>query len=772
MPAGLYSLTNLAVAVAGTLMTSPMGSLSLPGRMPVDVTPEARPGYVIRIHSGKDEPIGQVITSRPVPVEMGKLPEDFLNAVIAAEDERFLEHTGVDPAGIAAAALDTLGGNLRGGSTISQQMVKNTLVGNERSLGRKLTEAMSAVRAHQKFSHQEILRRYLQSAWYGRGLTGVMRAPEVWFGKSWAEFSLAESATLAAMLKGPSLFDPWKNPDITRERRNAILKVMSRHGWIDEDALAAALDEPVRAIAPDLSVEASQWEQRAAMLDLEDREFVPDYGIALSTIDRDWQDLAEEALADAVREVSPVIAPRRISEPHVSELRAAADGIRMPADLRAALPAGSPYRSALLIEENEQGWDLFVEGEGLQQGVVLMDPHPEYAPAPGDLVPVAQLDHIGGKPAYDIRLPTRVEGAIVILDPRTGRLLATVGGVDAGLSEFDRTRAQRQPGSVIKPFLYLAALRSGFSPESPVEDIEHTWHSASGVAWRPRNYDHSQSGLIPMYSGLERSSNLAAAFLINRIGVEAMARQAEAAGVYPEGGMHRHISAALGTSETTLRDLAAGYAAIVNDGMPRKPHAVSRITDGTGVAFQEDFRRPGPVASRRSIEDLLGMMRGVTRRGTASRAFGKHPVTIAGKTGTTQDWRDAWFMGVTPHLVIGVWLGRDDNKPLPNRMAGGSAAAPIAADILKTALERGLIREDGLRDDAVSASIAWPPVLHEQGASTSPGSTRQVIAAASAPPLSPAGAEDGISGFWGGLEIREAAPSPENRNGDLLNLLQ
>lgn len=236
--------------------------------------------------------------------------------------------------------------------------------------------------------------------------------------------------------------------------------------------------------------------------------------------------------------------------------------------------------------------------------------------------------------------------------------------------------------------------------------------------------------------------------------------------------MRRHLSAALGTSETTLRDLAAGYAAIVNDGMPRKPHAVSRITDGSGIAFQEDFRRPGPVASRRSIEDLLGMMRGVTRRGTAARAFGKHPVTIAGKTGTTQDWRDAWFIGVTPHLVIGVWLGRDDNKPLPNRMAGGSAAAPIAADILKTALERGLIREDGLRDDAVSASINWPPELHEQGASTHPGSTRQVIAAASSPELAPSGAEDGISGFWGGLEVREAPSSQENRNADILNLLR
>ncbi|MBW3243579.1 transglycosylase domain-containing protein [Epibacterium sp. DP7N7-1] len=743
----------------------------MPSETAIDVSAGARPGYVIQVQTGDGRDLGSISSARPAPLELTSLPDVFINAVIAAEDERFLEHAGVDPVGILGAAVDTSRGKLRGGSTITQQMTKNTLVGNDRTIGRKVIEAMGAVRAHKDLGKQEVLRRYLQSAWYGRGVTGAMQAPMIWFGKSWSEINLAEAATLAAMLKGPSLYDPWKNPEITRSRRDVILTSMERLNWISSEDKAVAMAYPIQAIAPDTHETESRWERRAAVQDLDERDSVPSGGYASSTINQDWQAIAEMALSEAVRKVSPVQSPLQVSEARISRILAQEGELFLPVDLRAGLPSGTPYNSALLLAQKDGLWDILIAGTGLVEGVKISDPHPGYEPEVGDLVPVILLEEDKGHPVYGIRLQTKVEGAVVVLDPRTGAILASVGGVDAGLTEFDRTRAKRQPGSSIKPFLYLAALSGGFSPASAVDDIEYTWFSADGVPWRPRNYDHSQSGRIPMYSGLERSSNLAAAYLINRIGVEAMAGHAEAAGVYPEGGMVRHISTALGTSETTLRDLVSGFGAIVNDGMPRRPHAVEGIFDSDGQQIHEDFRRPGPIAGRSEISDLLGMMRGVVVRGTSSVAFRDHPVRIAGKTGTTQDWRDAWFVGVTPQLAIGVWLGRDNNQPLPNRMSGGTAAAPIAAQILRDAFDAEMIDANGLRDDTMSSSLKWPPAIHG-------GQLRQEVMPRQNPSAYTSGSDidTGISGFWGSLEVQkryEPIYSPEvNRNGDLLKMLR
>lgn len=785
MAAGIYSLTNLAISLIGTLATGPFGPLSVPEAVTLDVSDAARPGYAVQVAALDGTPMGRISSARPMRLDLDRLPSDFINAVLAAEDERFLLHGGVDPEGIAGALRDTLGGTLRGGSTISQQLAKNTMIGNERTLDRKLVEAMAATRLHAGLGGPEILRRYLQSAWYGRGLTGAMQAPQTWFGKTWDQISLAESATLAAMLKGPALYDPWKNPEITRTRRDAILRKMHQLDWIGESELSEAIAEPVRAIAPDTHEASGRWERRAAVADLDDRDLVPETGTVNLTIVPEWQDIAEEVLAEAIRKVSPVRGVAHVDAERLAVIRAMPEPLQLPGDLRATLPSGTPYNSGLILGRGDEGWDLLVAGTGLVESVELSDPHPGYEPKTGDLVPVIRLDdgHWG------IRIPTEIEAATVLLDPRNGRILATVGGVDPGLTEFDRTRASRQPGSAIKPFLWLAALGLGFDAGSPVDDIERSYRVGAGEIWRPRNYDHSQSGRISLYSALERSSNLAAAWLIDRLGPEEMALRAETAGVYPQGGMRRRASSALGATETTLRDLVSGYGAIVNDGMPRKPHAIEGITDGFGNAIPEDFRRPGPVASRQSLQDLLGMLRGVIVRGTASDALGKSPVALVGKTGTTQNWRDAWFVGVTPQLAIGVWIGKDDNTPLPNRMAGGSAAAPIAAEILRRAFDAGLIDENGYLDKTMSSSMGWPPELHGSGTRSRPAPASVAPAGSYTPqfvppPARPAapvsgapatGGPSSIDGFWGAVERQAPAGSPNvntNRNADLLDLMR
>ncbi|MCW3782600.1 transglycosylase domain-containing protein [Defluviimonas salinarum] len=761
MPAGIYSVTNIVAAAIGTVMSGPFGSLSVPQTPEIDVTASARPGYVLHLEGAGGEDLGRAVSSVPLRVEMDALPDHFINAVIAAEDTRYLEHAGIDPVGTLSAALDTARGRLRGGSTITQQMVKNTLTGNERSLGRKVVEAMVAVRAHDALGKREVLRRYLQSAWFGRG-TGATDAPRAWFGKEWDAVSLAESATLAAMLKGPGLYDPWTNPDLTRKRRDLVIARMADLGWVTAEAAETARAEPVTAIAPPAEPGADPWIAAAARAELSAQGTPPARGTARLTADMRLQEIATATLTEAIIAQSPILAPERVAPERLQEITALGEAARLPGDLRVALPAGSPYSSALLLSKDEGGWDVLTVAGGLTHDVRLDDPHRDYQPAPGDLVPVLAGAAGDGQASMQIRLPTQIQGAVVILDPKSGALLASVGGADAGLTGFDRTRALRQPGSSIKPFLWLAALGMGFDAWSPVEDIEHTYIGPDGLRWSPKNYDHSQAGLIPLHAGLERSSNLAAAWLADRIGIEAMAAMAEAAGAYPGNGMRRHLSAALGTSEVSLRDLVAGYAAIVNDGMPRTPHLISSVITPDGSATTADHRRPGPIAGRAAINDLLAMLRGVVTRGTAAEAFRGHPVTLVGKTGTTQDYRDAWFVGMTPDLAIGVWLGRDDNTPLPDGMTGGRAAAPIAARILKAAHDVGIIDGLGIGDGVMSAGIDWPPQPHE---------ARRIQRPAT-PAVADRGAHDEADGFWAITDDQRDRPvdlGPENRNADLLD---
>jgi len=783
---GIFILVRSLVGAAGIITTSPFGDSGITTRTALDVSGTARPGYEISLQSPDGRSYGRIMSRDPMPVDLDQLPPDFLNAVIAAEDKRFLQHPGVDAIGTFSAAIDTMKGDLRGGSGLAQQTIKNTVVGPEISYGRKIHEAMLALRLTEGSGHREVLRKYLQSAWFGRGVTGAMQAPGIWFGKEWEELSLAETVTLAAMLKGPAYFDPLRHPDRVKFRRNAIIDIMVDQGWLDEDEAEKARNEDVLPIAPpDLKVE-DPWIFSASQREAgERRDLMGERGTAELTIDPQWQDIAVKALREEVTKGSPIVAPPSVSERELSAFRNAAsddnrENDRLPGGYTLDLPAGSPYRSTLLLSQKGNSWDIMTSW-GVERNVRLSDDHPDWSPKPGMIVPAtASIQDDNGSRA-EIRLATTTQGAVVILDPRSGEIIATVGGADGGLSAFDRSLAMRQPGSSIKPFLYLAALNRGLGPQMGVEDIERTWRGI-GNGWRPRNYDHKQLGVIPMYSALERSQNVATVWLANLIGIDLMAGMAEAAGVYPEGKMIRALPSALGTDETSLQRLTAGYASFVNDGIAMKPHIFRTITSGTGASREIGKTPQGPaMASSGSLDSLRGMLRGVAVRGTAYRTFKDHPVAIAGKTGTTQNHKDAWFVGVTPHLAIGVWLGRDDSKPLPGRTAGGSHAAPIAARILKEAHEAGLIDSDGYRDEERSPDLNWPPALHDRSGRTPevahmPDSSLFERPVSRPAQESVAAATDAVEEdpFWAAIATRPPAresweESPKDRNADLLD---
>lgn len=777
---GFYAAVRLFVTLAGTFSSMP-GGTAVPEVPRIDISKQ---GYEVSLKDMQGTVYGTAISAAPLRVELSDLPGDFINAVIAAEDKRFLRHPGFDAKGTIAAFRDTFNGTTRGGSGIAQQMIKNTMVGSDRSLTRKGVEAMLAVRAIDTFGHEEVLRRYLQTSWFGRGRTGVSAAPSVWFGKTWDQVTLAEAATLAAMLKGPARYDPWRNPVLVKDRRDAILNVMLDEGWISAEQNESAKAEPVMAIAPAEDKTADYWVLAAAKRDLVTSSAI---GVAQGnlTVDPQWQAIAQAALRKHVAAISPIEAPRKLEAVEIEAMRNLEDERPLPTRLATHLPTGTAYSSYVILDIKD-GLATLRGPAGKLTGVKITHDHKGWSPAVGEILTGI---HDAEGNVLKAHMKTLVEGAVVAIDPRTGEIIATVGGVDPNLTWFDRTVAMRSPGSSIKPMLYLAALDLGFTPQSGISDKDTTYYS-NGQAWRPRNYDRKFFGTVPVHTALERSLNAATVDLANRIGIEAMASTAERAGVYDEGQMRRILPSALGTSETSLARMVSGYATIVNDAVPRNRHIVRDVTTGDHVIATDIRTGQGPIASPAAVNDLLGMMRGVVTRGTASVALKKSPVMVAGKTGTSQDHKDAWFVSVTPHLALGVWLGRDDNKPLPGTSTGGATSAPIAVEILREAHEAGLINDEGYRDQRMSSGTPWPPNPHAElsrgqsgGAEVSepfyPEAERDVfkdeIDALLSSVISDESFSDPSPADWG------AQPSPANwgidsgpvdRNSDLLNLLR
>lgn len=788
---GIYAIVKILAGLAGIAATSPFAETGIRSTPLIEVAHDAPPGFELQVTDAQGAPVGRLRSGGPVPVELSKLPQHFINAVVAAEDRRFLEHPGVDPIGTASAAIDTLRGDLRGGSGLAQQMVKNTVTGPMVAMDRKATEAMLAVRMTSQLGRNDILRRYLQSAWFGRGITGVMPAPRAWFGKGWDEINIAESATLAAMLRGPAYYDPWRYPERVKRRRDMIIGAMEEQGWITPEEALEARTTAVKAVPPPAPDATDPWILNAAAADLHSLPAsAPRQGTARVSIDAEWQAIASASLAEAIRARSATKPVTEVEGTTLAVLQAMAsdddpENDILPSELQLDLPAWSPYRSSLIIGGAPGAWDVLTAW-GLEKGVWIDDPHADWKPKVGALVPALPIQEKNDRKEMEVRLPTVIEAAVVLIDPRTGQLIASVGGVDGGLGSFDRTIAHRQPGSAIKPFLYLAALDRGYPAGMPVEDIEKSYRSG-GQWWRPRNYDGKQMGRIPMYNALERSLNVATVWLADLIGIDAMADVAEAAGVYAPGGMVRVLPAALGASDTTLRQMTAGYATLANGGVPRAPRAITRVESPGGKAVTVPPAPPGPAAaSEQAAADLVAMLRGAASRGTAWTSFKDHPVAVGGKTGTTQNHRDAWFVGVTPHVAIGVWVGRDDNKPLPGTATGSSHSAPIAADILKKAFEKGLIDKDGYRDEDRGVWLSWPPALHDHNAAKVYAPPVMGIEDGSRPPVrstvwepaeparpaaAPASDQELINDpFWG---VSQSAPteipfSEPDRNADLL----
>ncbi|WP_367198735.1 transglycosylase domain-containing protein [Amorphus sp. 3PC139-8] len=650
-----------------------------------------------------------------VTIGLEHLPERFVAGLIAAEDKRFWDHPGVDPFATARAAWSWLkGGRLVGASTITQQTVKNTLAGAEdrrdRDAWAKIREAVMAYQLESRLSKDEILNAYVNSIYFGRGVTGAAGAARAWFGRGWNDIDLGEQAFLAGVINAPSVLDPT-DPDHAsraRQRRDYVVEALEATGSVSPVEVAEARREdlivvPAGSRGPR---QAAAWAALAARsavrrepaaraqlgrLGLE--------GVVRTTIDPAMQALAETVLRDRLDKLGKPVPAGRLER---------FDGQADEGDWIAArrlLPGPATDWTRAIVIGTGTTTTVAVEGAGERQ--IMGD----LAFAPGDVVAVSSVD----ADEDEVRLVPvpDIQGAVVVMDIGSGDVLAYVGGYDATMTRFDRARALRQPGSAVKPFLYVAALDQGMAYDQLVLDVPVTVPTEGGGSWTPSNYGGGLGvGAVPLFAALEESSNFVAARLGFELGVDRFADIAEAAGAYTaDAPIVRVPSAVLGSSETSLVNLVAGFASLAAGGVAVKPRVILEVRDGAGeVVWRPSLSNSRSFASYRSVALVQSMLAGVTERGTARKAFKNVSVPVVGKTGTSQDYRDAWFVGFTPEIAVGVWIGRDNGEAIGAGRTGGNTAAPVAAALFQRLADEGLTR---------SEYPGWPPELLEDRAAVS-----------------------------------------------------
>ena len=701
------------------------------------------PPVMTRVHASDGALLGEYSKERRLYLPIQAMPKLVTNAFLAAEDKNFYEHGGLDFTGLARAAVvyvQNFGSNKRpqGASTITQQVAKNFLLTNEVSFARKIKEALLAMRIERAYSKDRILELYLNEIYLGLGAYGIAAASLVYFDKSVNDLTIAEAAYLAALPKAPGTLHPVRNRERSTERRNYVIDRLVENGWIKQADADKARKEPLVVAtrgtgAHTFAGEYFAEEVRRDIFERYGEKKLYEGGLSVrTTLDPKMQVMARKAMAAGLVNFDEAQGWRGA----MSKLDISGDwGVKL-AEIK-SLSDISPWRMAVVLETSDQSARIgFQPGRELggaiskerQTGLITLDgvrwAKPVAAPrgkpatasvsqllSPGDVIYADPLFDKEGKVIegqYRLRQLPEVSGAMVAMDPLTGRVVAMVGGFSFDQSQFNRaTQAYRQPGSTFKPLVYSAAIDNGYTPASIMIDgpIEIDQGQGNGV-WRPDNFSvGSYKGPITLREALKHSLNTVTVRLAQDVGMPLIGEYAKRFGVYEE--LPNYLSYSLGAGETTVMRMVTAYSMFANGGRRVKPTLIDRIQDRYGrTIFKHDQRecrgcdapggwknQPEPqlVDRREQVLDSLtayqitSMLEGVVQGGTAAilREVGK---PIAGKTGTTSDAKDVWFVGFSPDLVVGLYLGYDKPRTLGRAAQGGRIAAPIAKDFMKLAL--------------------------------------------------------------------------------------
>ena len=705
-----------------------------------------QPRQMSRIYAGDSRLLSELATERRIFVPYAAIPDLVKRAFVSAEDQNFFQHRGVDPVAILRAAVTDLqqygqGKRPIGASTITQQVAKNMLLGNEVSMTRKIREALLALKIEDSLSKDRILELYLNEIYLGLSSYGVAAAAQTYFNKSLDDLTVPEAAFLAALPKAPNNLNPFRFPDAARARRDYVIDRMAEDRVITAEQATAAkataiTPSPFRR--PDAVAGADYFaeEVRRQLIDKFGADETTQGGLVVRTsLDPVLQAKADTLLRAALMKYDIQHGGWRGRVAHLNGSTPALRAGWAQALATVARPPGMlpEWRMGVVIEEtdgeaklgildhgddpatpnprvlslylSDLGWARPVKDD--QMGpqprrvsdvaavgdVVMVEPTTSPAPAKGPGRPERLL----------LRQIPLIEGALVTMEPATGRVLAVSGGWSYEMSQFNRaTQANRQPGSSFKPFVYLTAMEQNISPSQKFLDAPFVLDLGAAGQWRPNNYEMDFSGPVPLRVALEKSLNLVTVRLADRIGMAQVA--ANAIMFHVVDSMPRVLPAALGAVETTVLRQAAAYSALDVGGREVLPSFIDSVQDRDGHVI---FRPPGRscdgcadpahvpildddrkrIADAPSVFQVVNMMEGVVTRGTGTEAGRGLNRQIAGKTGTTQDFNDAWFVGFTPDLVTAVWIGYDQPASLGKDETGGAVAAPVWHDFMEFALK-------------------------------------------------------------------------------------
>ncbi|RLJ41609.1 penicillin-binding protein 1A [Litoreibacter meonggei] len=692
-----------------------------------DTLAQYSPPTISRIYSGQGALIDEFAQERRLFAPADEIPDVVKQAFISAEDKYFYTHKGYDPLGMAKAAIDAAqGARLRGASTITQQVMKNFLLSGDRSAERKIKELILASRIEGTLSKDKILELYLNEIFLGQNSFGVAAAAQTYFNKTLSELEIEEAAYLAVLPKAPSNYHPVREAERAIGRRNFVLREMFENGYITKDQYEVSREKPLD------TVQSGSFANFKS--DLPDRDYFTDeirrqlsknfgeeefFGGGLTiraTVDRELQEAAAKSLRRALEgydrgrgvfhRVKAKIEPEKLAG---DAWREALSDTVFPRDIEG-------WKAAVVLGLDGANATVGVEGVGdtgqiLGADVKWARPRLENgklgkASAKADnLLDVGDVIHVRPRDdgSWSLRQVPEVQGGFMAMDVNTGRVLAMQGGFSYQHSVFNRaTQATRQPGSSFKPFVYAAALDSGFSPNTIIVDAPIEINTPQGL-WRPKNASNRFYGPAPVRTGIEQSRNLMTIRLAQEIGMDTVASYAERFGVYDD--MNPFLSNALGAQETTLMKMVTAYAMFANGGERVEPTLVDRVQDRWGrTVYRHDKRScedcqlaslapdfaPTINSSRERVMDaitayqLTSMMQGVVQRGTARKTVNLS-VPTAGKTGTTNEAKDVWFVGFTSNIVAGCYIGHDRPRGLGRGAGGGGMCGPVFNRFMKKA---------------------------------------------------------------------------------------
>ena len=701
-------LALLGTACAAGLLVLLIGGALLYQRQPdIDTLADYRPKLPLRVYTHDGVEIGQFGTERRYLVPIDKIPRRMQDALLAIEDRRFREHSGVDAKGVLRALLSNVlhMGRKQGGSTITQQVARNFYLSSRKTYERKISEMLLAIKIERRLTKDQILELYMNQIFLGRRAYGFEAASQAYFGKTLSELSNAECAMLAGLPQNPVYANPVANFERARRRQLMVLDAMREAGVIDDAALAEAKAEPLHIRS---SLDAGLHAEYVA--EMARRSVFAQYGEKAYT--------EGMKVYTTLRSADQQAAYRALRKGLLDhERRQAYRGPEDLEELPEGLSAGDPATSQLLAEYHDDedlrvalvseagprevvatlasGEVVHVTGEGLKQAAAALSASRKGANRiqRGAVIRLAQ--DLAKSDQWAIRQWPEAQGALVALDPQNGQVRAMVGGFDFSRNQFNHaSQASRQPGSSFKPFLYSAALEHGVMPSSVINDapLQPVQGQANGAPdWDPKNSDGQFDGPITLRQALARSKNLVTIRLVQLLGIDVAREWASRFG-FDEDQQPANLTLALGAGSTTPLQLAGAYAVLANGGHRVSPVVIERITDDRGQPMFEAPAQAPADDSRaipaRNVFVTNSLLNEVVRSGTAAKAQAalKRP-DLYGKTGTTNDAVDAWFAGFQPSVAAVVWIGYDTPRSLGSRETGGGLSLPVWIDFMRQALK-------------------------------------------------------------------------------------